>query len=81
MRHHTDLKETAASRAVKKYHRFEFSAEPSTGTYSVVTALASTDTHLVNNYEWRDLALVSTVQISRHPFVGCAWFDLTLLQP
>lgn len=44
------------------------------GSYSVSTALVSTDTHLVNNYEWRDLALVFTISnLSRPVFVGSAW--------
>ena len=38
-----------------------FSANLGPGTYSVQTALVSTDTHLVNNYEWRDLAIVFNV--------------------
>ena len=37
------------------------------GTYSVATAIVSTDTHLVNNYEWRDLALVFTVMNMHRP--------------
>jgi lipopolysaccharide transport system ATP-binding protein len=37
------------------------------GSYSVATAIVSTDTHLVNNYEWRDLALVFTVVNMRGP--------------
>lgn len=44
------------------------------GTYSVSTALCSTDTHLVNNYEWRDLALIFTIaNHDRDHFVGTAW--------
>lgn len=44
------------------------------GSYSISTALHSTDTHLVNNYEWRDLALVFTiVNQSRDSFIGSAW--------
>ena len=44
------------------------------GSYSVSTALVSSDTHLVNNYEWKDLALMFTVANADHPrFVGCAW--------
>jgi lipopolysaccharide transport system ATP-binding protein len=44
------------------------------GSYSVSTALASSETHLVNNYEWRDLALVFSVSnLSRDRFVGTAW--------
>lgn len=44
------------------------------GSYSISTALVSTDTHLVNNYEWRDLALIFTVANANRPqFVGSAW--------
>lgn len=44
------------------------------GSYSISTALVSTETHLVNNYEWRDLALVFNVSNMSHPvFVGSAW--------
>lgn len=44
------------------------------GTYSISTALVSTDTHLVDNYEWRDLALVFTVENHSHTyFIGSAW--------
>jgi len=57
-------------------YRFTFPANLGPGSYSIATALVSTDTHLVNNYEWRDLALVfSIVNISRAHFVGCAWLD------
>jgi lipopolysaccharide transport system ATP-binding protein len=46
------------------------------GTYSVQTALVSTDSHLVNNYEWRDLALVfNVVNMDRHHFAGCVWME------
>jgi lipopolysaccharide transport system ATP-binding protein len=46
------------------------------GTYSVQTALVSTDTHLVNNYEWRDLALIfNVININKPHFVGLAWID------
>ncbi|MBC7415405.1 MAG: Wzt carbohydrate-binding domain-containing protein, partial [Herminiimonas sp.] len=57
-------------------YRFDFRLDLGPGTYSVATALVSTDTHLVNNYEWRDLALVFTVaNMTRDHFVGCAWCD------
>lgn len=46
------------------------------GAYSVQTALVSTDTHLVNNYEWRDLALVfNVVNVDKPHFAGCAWIE------
>jgi lipopolysaccharide transport system ATP-binding protein len=51
-----------------------FPANLGPGTYSVQTALVSSDTHLSNNYEWRDLALVfNVVNISKPHFAGCAW--------
>ncbi|WP_136417633.1 ABC transporter ATP-binding protein [Herbaspirillum sp. ST 5-3] len=56
--------------------RFAFPMNLGPGSYSVTTAISSTETHLVNNYEWRDLALVFTVMnLSREIFVGCAWLD------
>lgn len=44
------------------------------GSYSVSVALSSTETHLVDNFEWRDLALIFTVaNTQRAPFVGSTW--------
>lgn len=46
------------------------------GSYSVQTALCSTDTHLVDNYEWRDMALLFNVMnVNKYHFAGCAWMD------
>ncbi|NEX60891.1 ABC transporter ATP-binding protein [Noviherbaspirillum galbum] len=57
-------------------YRFRFPANLGPGSYSVATALTSGETHLVDNYEWRDLALTfSVVNISRTHFVGCTWID------
>jgi len=53
-----------------------FPANLGHGTYSIQTALTSSDTHLENNYEWRDLALVfNVVNINKPHFEGCAWID------
>ncbi|MDD3935649.1 ABC transporter ATP-binding protein [Rhodoferax sp.] len=53
-----------------------FPANLGPGTYSVQTALVSNDSHLTNNYEWRDLALVfNVVNINKSHFAGCAWID------
>jgi lipopolysaccharide transport system ATP-binding protein len=55
-------------------YRVRFPMNFGPGSYSVATALVSTDTHLVNNYEWRDLALVFTVANLGLPyFEGLAW--------
>ncbi|MBO9749305.1 MULTISPECIES: ABC transporter ATP-binding protein [Xanthomonas] len=54
--------------------KIKFDANLGAGSYSVSTALVSTETHLVNNYEWRELALTFTVaNISKPDFVGTAW--------
>ena len=53
-----------------------FHANLGQGTYSVQTALTSTDTHLANNYEWRDLALVfNVINFNKPHFAGCTWID------
>ena len=57
-------------------YRFSFPANLGPGSYSVATALVSTDTHLENNYEWRDLALIFNVaNMSREYFAGCIWLE------
>jgi len=46
------------------------------GSYSVATALHSSDNHLGQNYEWRDLALVFEVMNLQHSyFEGCTWLN------
>ncbi|PWF49010.1 ABC transporter ATP-binding protein [Massilia glaciei] len=75
----THLKELALEHVgagQKVVYRFQFPMNLGPGTYSVATAIVSTETHLVNNYEWRDLALVFTVMNMRRPhFEGSAWLD------
>ncbi len=54
--------------------RVRFKACLGTGSYSISTALVSTDTHLVDNFEWRDLAALFTMVNLEHPyFEGIAW--------
>lgn len=72
--HHTKqvVEDVRTGQAVRYVARFPMNLGP--GTYSISTALVSTDTHLVDNYEWRDLALIFTVANHSHPhFVGNAW--------
>jgi lipopolysaccharide transport system ATP-binding protein len=71
---HTDqiLENVAAGSLVTFTARFDVNLGP--GGYSVATALVSSDTHLVNNYEWRDLALLFTVaNRDKALFVGTTW--------
>lgn len=77
--HHTEqpLENLSAGETVDFNVRFTASLGP--GTYSVSTALVSSDTHLVNNYEWRDLALVfNVVNVDKPHFVGDAWLPPTI---
>jgi lipopolysaccharide transport system ATP-binding protein len=54
--------------------RFAFAANLGEGTYSVAVALHTGDTHIANNYEWRNLALVfNVVNVDKDKFVGVAW--------
>ena len=79
----TDLKKQALENVpANRRIRFdiEFPANLGPGTYSVQTALVSTETHLVNNYEWRDLALVfNVININKPHFVGLAWIDPAII--
>ena len=72
--HHTGQSLEGVRKGTVVEYRVAFPMNFGPGSYSISTALCSTDTHLVNNYEWRDLALVFTVaNQDRDPFVGCAW--------
>jgi lipopolysaccharide transport system ATP-binding protein len=54
--------------------KIAFPANFGVGSYSVQTALVDRDTHLVANYEWRDLALVfNVINIDKAFFIGCLW--------
>lgn len=57
-------------------YKIAFKAALGPGNYSVQTALVSTDTHLVNNYEWRDLALLfNVVNMTHSHFAGSNWLN------
>lgn len=57
-------------------YRFTFPADLGPGNYSIAVALTSSDTHLGNNYEWRDLALLFTVvNVGQPVFTGCVWLE------
>lgn len=72
--HHTEQAVSQVKAGQCLLYRIRFPMRLGTGTYSVSTALVSNDTHLTNNYEWRDLALIFTVNNFNQPyFVGTAW--------
>lgn len=54
--------------------RISFSMALGPGSYSIATALHTTDTHLANNYEWKDLAFIfSVVNVDKESFIGTSW--------
>lgn len=60
-------------------HEFEFQANLGPGNYSVAVALHADDTHISNNYEWRDHAFIFNVINANQPtFVGVAWLPPTI---
>jgi len=57
-------------------YQFKFQMNLGPGNYSLAIALTSGDTHLINNFEWRDLAMIFNVVNLTHPhFAGCTWLD------
>jgi lipopolysaccharide transport system ATP-binding protein len=67
--------EAVKSGTVVRY-QLKFPVNLGPGSYSIQIALTSSDTHLVNNYEWRDLAIVfNVVNINKPDFVGLAWIQ------
>lgn len=58
---------------------FDFDANLGEGSYSVALALHTADTHVNQNFEWRDRAIVfNVINIDKDPFVGAAWLPTTL---
>lgn len=67
-----DLTSLAAGQQLRL--EFDFALHLGEGEYSVAVALHGADTHLEDNYDWRDLVLTFKVINRDHPpFVGVAW--------
>lgn len=74
--HHTGqaLEDLAEGTVINFRIRFTVALGP--GSYSISTALVSSDTHLINNYEWKDLALLfSVTNLDKPFFVGSSWME------
>jgi lipopolysaccharide transport system ATP-binding protein len=74
--HHLEqpLTNLQAGDTVDYVFRFPLNLGP--GSYSITTALTSNETHLANNYEWRDLAFLFIVMnMNRRHFVGTSWIE------
>lgn len=68
------LKDVAAASNIRFEMRFP--ANIGVGSYSVQVALTSSETHLKNNFEWRELALIFEVINANKPhFAGVAWLN------
>ncbi|SHG39772.1 ABC transporter ATP-binding protein [Massilia sp. CF038] len=76
---HLDAVQHQVRRGEELTFRFAFPLNLGPGSYSVTTALTSSDTHLTDNYEWRDLALLFiVVNMDRTLFVGTSWIEPTV---
>ncbi|USX21912.1 ABC transporter ATP-binding protein [Oxalobacteraceae bacterium OTU3REALA1] len=74
--HHMELPVENAAAGDELEYRFRFPLNLGPGSYSVTTALTSSETHLGDNYEWRDMAFLFIVMnMNRKPFVGCNWLE------
>lgn len=77
--HHLECKLRSVEAGKQLVYRFKFPANLGVGSYSVAVALHTSDTHLAENFEWRDLALVfNVVNISKNKFAGMAWMPPTV---
>jgi len=72
--HHLGCKLESLEANTQIEYRFNFAMNLGIGSYSVAVALHTADTHLAQNYEWRDLAAVfNVVNMDREEFVGLTW--------
>lgn len=77
--HHLQCVRTDLAAGTRLTYAFRFPANLGVGSYSVAVALHATDSHIADNYEWRDLALVfNVVNMSEQNFVGLAWIPPTV---
>jgi lipopolysaccharide transport system ATP-binding protein len=74
--HHLDRALTDVKAGETIDYRFRFPLNLGAGSYSITTALTSNETHLADNYEWRDLAAIfEVVNMNRREFVGSSWLE------
>ncbi len=74
--HHLDQPLLDLAAGDEAEFRFAFPMNLGEGSYSITTALTSSETHLADNYEWRDLAaMFNVINMNRRPFVGCNWLE------
>ena len=77
--HHLNCKSTNLAAGQTFTYKFRFPANLGIGSYSVAVALHASETHIVENFEWVDLALVfNVVNIAEQTFVGLSWMPPTV---
>ena len=54
-------------------YKIVFKANMGVGSYSVQTALVETGSHIENNYEWKDIAIVFDVVNPGETFAGVSY--------
>lgn len=58
---------------------FEYKNILGPGSYSVAIAFHADETHILNNYEWRDRAIIfNVINLNEFDFIGVAWMPPTL---
>ncbi|WP_346832798.1 ABC transporter ATP-binding protein [Pseudomonas abietaniphila] len=77
--HHLNCKSMNLAAGQTFTYKFRFPANLGIGSYSVAVALHASETHIVENFEWVDLALVfNVVNIAEQTFVGLSWMPPTV---
>lgn len=57
-------------------YQFTFDVNLGPGSYSIQTALVGAATHLENNYQWKDLAMIfQIVNVNKPNFAGNTWLE------
>jgi len=73
---HTGQVESDLARSERVRYTLHFTCRLGPGSYSVSPALVSSETHLVDNFEWIDNLLVFDVMNADEPmFIGSNWLD------
>ncbi|MYM37674.1 ATP-binding cassette domain-containing protein [Duganella sp. FT94W] len=74
--HHLELPLEGLRAGEEIDYSFHFPLNLGPGSYSVTTALTSSESHLADNYEWRDMAFLFIVMnMNRRNFVGSNWLE------
>lgn len=73
---HTEQVQSNVSAGERLRYTLDFTCRMGPGSYSVSPALVSSDTHMIDNFEWVDNLLVFEVMNADHPmFIGSNWMD------